>query len=234
MPGKLLFNRLTMYQDRLMALRLLLVAGVAAAFSSFVATSATSAPVDLHVLAQPFAQLDGDGAIFNGASLEAVYRVDTSVLSPTSSGSGANQGGTYWPNIGTIISLKISGSASIDGVYPAVAQFDSWILEYNAIHSMIDTPSAQFTVGGFAIFLRTGVQLARDFFAGGPVPIHPKPFNASAVQSVDFVVTSNSFRFIGGNKSAFATTVPEPGTASLAACICAIPFCSRRLRRPQG
>jgi hypothetical protein len=195
-----------------MSLRLAIAVIAIVCFSNDFVPHALAAPVEFHVLAQPFIQLGGDGAIFNGASLEAVYRLDTSVLSPTSSGSGANQGSTRWPNAGTEISLKITGSASIDGVYPAIAQFDDWAFEYIADRSLIDLPTSQFNVGGFAISLVTGIELPHNFFAGGPVPIHPKSFNTADVQAVDFSITSNTFRFIGANKTAFATAVPEPAS----------------------
>lgn len=176
--------------------------------------------------------------IFTGAQLDVTVSIDTASLAPIADTSQINQytWHTQWPSSNAIATVKLTGTAAHDGVYPATVAtafpFDMYDNDSFGKYDRIGFPPITMETGSGGIGL-SGLQatLPNTYFQPGNSTLHPHPFSANEAKWSGVTIgTSNPFMRCGaaGGVTGFATAVPEPSAAAFVSGVIA---CLAALRR---
>jgi hypothetical protein len=130
---------------------------------------------------------------------------------------------TAWPTENTLVSLKITGTDTLDGVYPGAIELGNgptWNL-YNNGPGFTDTlyfPRMAFPVGGLKLSVIGLDARFAESFNQSVSTIFPKPFASNEVTWIHPVILTNDppIRGSATNASGFAIAVPEPSTVAMA------------------
>lgn len=162
------------------------------------------------------------GHPLDGANVELDITWNPATIVPLQHSQIGDRWLTVWPTTNSQATVKVSGSASIDGVY--AAQFApsptvQWMLgnDVPAASDTVTLPVVAFSPGASPIYItQLTASLSGSFFDGTGV-VYPKPFaDGQATWSVPYFQPTNPVAVIpAGVVSGFAVVMPEPATAGL-------------------
>jgi hypothetical protein len=161
-----------------------------------------------------------------GAKLDLTITWDHEGLTPLADAgsSGIGKWTTAWPVTNTVVSLKISGTVTLDGTYAGTPEFvngPTWGL-YNNGFGLADAlyvPRMAFPVGALKLSVIGLDARFPESFHENVSTVFPKPFTSNVPTWNKPVILTNNPPIRGGatNVTGFAVEVPEPSTLAMAA-----------------
>lgn len=158
--------------------------------------------------------------IFTGAQLDVTISLDTSNLVPVADGPGTTSfhWKTEWGSPASVATIKLTGTAAHDGVYPAnIFNVFPWVMlddYYIGQSDAIVFPPISIQTGGGEIGLAAlRVHLPNTYFQPGESTLYPVPFRRSdALWSDPTIWTSNPLMNCAVDGEITGVGVPEPTT----------------------
>lgn len=206
---------------------------LATLLASFCTTASFAAPLYFHVTMKGGNQSPSHPLA--RADIRLIFNLDPSKLTPLTVNNSPAYRGFIWPTSNTKVLMDVSGSASSDGRYmgnlKSVSPTAGWFYteKHPSYGASIRLPAVNFNLGANAVtFDGLAATFADDYFKG--TDMNPSPFTREAATWSSSWIGSVSPRLQINPTSVngFATAVPEPCSATLAA-MAAISW--RRLRR---